>query len=285
MKKFVLVILCLLLAFFLPMLDVSADIGPKRSVDILIKGIDQDYFLDILVLGDYKGDEYNFEESFETVPAILWTFSDGGYVSNIMIAPWGYPLMKIGDHHYTDLYRAPHTFKLLIIIDDHITLTSDVIHTKLFNSSIVWDLTGVDLTESGTNLGNIYEVFPIIKMTSDLFVRIVLTIAIELAILYAFGYRRKETYRFVLILNVFTQVTLTGFMFAMRYFVFPGIGEFLTLALGEIIIFILEITLYIIFLKEFGKLKAALYGFVANLCSLIFGLVILASLYLLITLF
>ena len=283
MKKMLAFWIIFLSIFIIPFQSVNADLGPKRTLDVRITGVNQPYFLDLLVEDQINDDLTNIQEQYPTLPLMIWTFEEDGFISNIIAAPWGRPMIRIGENHYRDNYYAPQRFKLILIFEDNTYVTSDIISTKLFNSRITWDLSEVDLSSVHIGVGDVTEEWPIAYMSIDLFVRIVLTILIEIAVLYAFGYRLKNSYKLVLYMNLVTQTILTGFVIAMRYFYLPFLGELFVLIVGEILIFIIEITLFVFFLREFTKKKAALYGFVANLISLMAGFLFLILFYLILS--
>ncbi len=283
MKKIILLWIILLTIFMIPFQSVQADIGPKRTLDVKVIGVDQPYFLDILVRNQMPEDITYIQEHYHMLPDMIWTFDEDGFISNIISAPWGRPMLQVGENHYRDGYHAPSRFKLILIFEDESYITSDIITTKLFNSRITWDLSGIDLTTTQIGVGDVTEEWPIAYMSIDLIVRIVLTILIEILVLYVFGYRLKESFKLVLYINIVTQTILTGFVIAMRYFYFPFLGEIFVLIVGEFFIFMIEITLFVFFLKEFTKKKAALYGFVANLISLMAGFLFLMIFYMILS--
>jgi hypothetical protein len=283
MKKIILLWIILMTIFIIPFQSVKADIGPKRTLDVKVIGVDQPYFLDILVRDQMPADITYIQEHYHMLPNMIWTYNEDGFISNIISAPWGSPMLFMGENHYRDGYHAPSRFKLILIFEDESYITSDIITTKLFNSRITWDLSGIDLTTVQNGVGDVSEEWPIAYMSIDLIVRIVLTILIEIAVLYVFGYRLKESFKLVLYINIVTQTILTGFVIAMRYFYFPFLGEIFVLIVGEFFIFIIEITLFVFFLREFTKKKAALYGFVANLISLMAGFLFLMIFYMILS--
>lgn len=106
-------------------------------------------------------------------------------------------------------------------------------------------------------------------MTLELALRIIGTIIIEVLILFLFGYIKKFSYKLIIFVNLATQITLTGFMFAAKYFVYPVIGELFVLIFGEAMIFMSEALIYRFYLKEKTKNRAVIYAIVANLIALL----------------
>lgn len=95
--------------------------------------------------------------------------------------------------------------------------------------------------------------------------RVILTLIIEGAIFFAFGYRTKQSIKLVLITNLISQTTLNIiFIGAEGYW-------FLMYILVEIVVFTLESLIYKDWLAEHGQKRAVLYALTANAASLILG--------------
>lgn len=101
--------------------------------------------------------------------------------------------------------------------------------------------------------------------------RVILTLIIEGAVLYAFGFRDKRTYLAFLIVNLITQ----GFL---NYsFTGPNISYiwWLVFIIIEIVVFTTELVLFRFLIKEKGPILK--FVLVANLLSLIVGGYIISS--------
>jgi len=95
--------------------------------------------------------------------------------------------------------------------------------------------------------------------------RVILTLIIEGAIFFAFGYRTKQSIKLVLITNLISQTTLNIiFIGAEGYW-------FLMYILVEIVVFTLESLIYKDWLAEHGQKRAVLYALTANAASLFLG--------------
>lgn len=95
--------------------------------------------------------------------------------------------------------------------------------------------------------------------------RILLTLIIEGALLYAFGYRTRRSVKLFLLINIITQTLLN--------LVFIGADGYwqILFVIIEIGIFVVESLAYKDFMDEHGKKRAVLYGITANLASLLLG--------------
>lgn len=107
-------------------------------------------------------------------------------------------------------------------------------------------------------------------------IRIVLTLLVEGAIFYAFGFRKKESYILFLLFNAITQGILIWYLHST---IVDFVGYFiLGLIITEIIILAVEALLFTFFVKEKGSLRKLAYVFVANLASFAIGFMLLQHL-------
>lgn len=275
MKKGLVLIILMMSLLLFPTFFVRADFGPKRTLDLEIIGVDQDYHLELLMPGTLpEGDMLSsiqevIEEDDPNFPNMLYTFESEGYVSANLILPWGAWYQNPSEHYYIYSYNPPSNFKIMLIFDDDHYIISRPIETSLFNSKVTFDVTGVDLSIDQMNVGRVREIFPIRTMSIELALRIVGTIFIEIIVLFLFGYIKKKSFSLVVFVNLVTQILLTGFMFAAKYFIFPVIGEIFVLIVGEAMIFLSEIIIYRFYLTERSKNRAMLYALIANTVALI----------------
>lgn len=115
--------------------------------------------------------------------------------------------------------------------------------------------------------------FRVIFFTS---IRVVLTLLIEAAIFYAFGYRIKESYILFVIFNLITQGILAWYLHSA---IVDFIGYFVMgLIFTEVIILALEALLFTQFVKEKRTLPTLLYVFLANITSFFVGYMLLQHL-------
>lgn len=286
MRKSMLLISVILVAMTIPFFTVSADIGPKSGVSIEIRGVEQPYFLDLLYPGEMS--EY-WREHAETelegcldfhdycasfIPWLLLDFEEDGYISSWLYRGRPTYHRQRDDHVYDYTYVPPREFKIILVFEDGTYVTSPVVVTRLFQTRLIYDLTDVDLATDFTAAGTVNELVPVVGMTTDFILRVILTIGIEILVLFAFGYRLKHSYKLVIATNLVTQVTLTIFMFVMHWWYSPFFGEIFVLVIGEIFILAIELFIYIKWLKEKSKARAGGYALVANLASFLIGLIL-----------
>jgi hypothetical protein len=99
--------------------------------------------------------------------------------------------------------------------------------------------------------------------------RIILTLLMEAAIFFLFGYRKKRSWIIFVIVNLVTQGVLNIWLSVSSaplesYLVFK-------LVFLEILVFMIEMAAFLIFVKERGRALAFLYVLVANAASLFAG--------------
>lgn len=99
--------------------------------------------------------------------------------------------------------------------------------------------------------------------------RLLLTLLIEAAIFWIFGFKEKKSWLVFVIINLITQGVLniwlnSGSALLPSYLM-------ISLILGEIVVFVAEMIAFPIFIKEHTKPRILTYVFIANLISLIAG--------------
>lgn len=97
--------------------------------------------------------------------------------------------------------------------------------------------------------------------------RVMLTLVIEGAIFFLFGYRRKASWLAFLAINIVTQGALNAMLTG------PGLGSYwwFGFIFIEIVVLAVELVAFICLVKELGKGRAAVYAVAANAASLILG--------------
>ena len=99
--------------------------------------------------------------------------------------------------------------------------------------------------------------------------RIILTLIIEAAVFYLFGYRKMRSWIVFLVANLLTQGGLNIWLGS----VFTPVNSyiFLGLIIGEIIVFFIELAVFLFFIKEHRRWRTTVYVLVANILSLVVG--------------
>lgn len=294
MKK--LLIFCLLSILSLNFMSlVNADVGPKPETRVEIIGLDQDYYFDLLFPIDaYKvkvltDEEMNaaIENDYyrEDYPDVLNGYRDeDGYASYTLYRGIPHHIGQVSDHLYSwGFFNPPDKFKIVLILESSdIIIVSDIIHKTLYYAEFTFDLSHDDLLEQDFYQGverylvenAVYEYIPWTKMIIQFVLAVILTLILEVFVLFMFGYKKKSSYIFVFYINLITQVLFhSGLIyFSLRGAFFGFVASFI---IGEVLVFGIEMYLYRKYLKEKPINIASLYGFVANLVSMVLGTLIL----------
>lgn len=280
--------------------SVSADLGPKPLTWITIRGLTEPYDFDLLV--EYEPEDpdivtidlensdngiyysYYYQDTYP-IDALngyqdadgyaSYTLYFGGIPHNIFEEESEVPGERVFRIGY---FRPPTVFKIAIWTASGTLVVSRVIETTLFYSHVTYDLTTDAISLEGEDAepwnepygieaGFIEEDVPVWTMIGNFALRLVLTILLEGAVLFAFGYRGKKSFLLLLWVNLATQTLLLGAMLAGNYFWGGTMGAWLILTLAEIPVFGVEILLYARKLTEKTRGRAVLYAVGANLLS------------------
>ncbi len=102
--------------------------------------------------------------------------------------------------------------------------------------------------------------------------RVIVTIAIEYFIAFLMGYRSKKERIIIIVANVITQAVLNAFLMFFDYYG-GALMWMILFPVGELIVFVIELVIYLIGLKSHPKGRAFLYTLLANLISAAFTLI------------
>jgi len=297
MKKIVITILVLiLLSVSINTQRIHADFGPKPSIQVTIEGIDAPYSFDLLSVQmtedeiesleneDWINDKYYYKDTF---PEVLIGFRDRDGLASYQRYNGIGDISQESEHVYNANYYGPNTYKLVVVTEDNKLIISEQIVNIVFDTVITWDLRGVDLSESSYGLGelsgnmgigtpdNYVGEGKIVWMTAwRTILRVLATIGLELIVfLLFFNYKNKDTLKKMITVNVITQTLLSAFL-VLGYLQGNLFGFLGALILGELVVFISEAIVYMVWFKEGTKTKAFFYAMVANSFSLMISLFI-----------
>jgi hypothetical protein len=108
-------------------------------------------------------------------------------------------------------------------------------------------------------------------------IRVTMTLLIEGLVFYLWGYRDKKSWIYFILINLVTQ----GYLNIMINLQLPVGGEYMVrviLIFEELKILVMEWLFMLLLIKENKRLKLILFVFVANLISLLAGLMIIPAL-------
>lgn len=220
-NKLYYVVLPVLFLFIIGLFPTTAyaDIGPKPSLEIIVKGMDNDnYWLDLLVTdeGEYSWLDISDEER-EMVKKLAEYRDEEGFHPALLVGtkvPLSGKLKgeKQPDNTYIHNFSyvgTPEKFKIAILTEDNRLIISDLIHRKNFNSTVEYDLTGEVLQgDIILSAGKAKEIIPFGKMFLGFITRLVLTLLIEIGIALLFGFTLRNSWKILVGTNTFTQIIL-----------------------------------------------------------------------------
>lgn len=214
--------LCSLLVMFIFLaipVTVKADIGPKPSVVIEFVGMEeQEYYATLLSerdstgpwshgnsYYDYMGEEWVFDEFAK------YEDSDGYYFLSFM-----QNCTEEGTFEWT--YYPPQRFKVLIynVEEKQFYCSEEIYERYAFDSYFTVTVSKDDnvLGEAGITAQKSYDFsWELLSLA----VRIVLTIGIEIAIAFLFGYKDRKSLKIIGITNICTQVVLNVLLNVINY--------------------------------------------------------------------
>ena len=258
-----------------------ADMGPKPSVNLILRGFgDEEVYITLLAGTEGNGPWGRVDENTEpplTAREIWLKFADfedpDGYCF------WG-ELQKAelredskGTYHwYTWGYYPPEQFKVLLYFPaaDEFVLCDTATETYAFESWYEVTMTGEEepqLTVTRT-YGYTWEVVAFLA-------RLLATIIAEVALALAFGFIYKRQLGLILVINVITQLFLNIVLQKNGYpsmFIFYVLEYFVL----ELVVFCIEAVAYASCLRKWdkgerNKMHPVLYAFCANLASFLLG--------------
>ena len=277
LRKVLSLLICLILVLNLPV-TAKADIGPKPSVRITFTGIKgETYYGTLLSERRSTGpatawdgyEEYRDWKPESEKPIwekfIAYEDTDGYY----FLQEW-WDCSETNQLNWT--YYPPTPFKILLYFPETDSFyVSDIYERYAFDSYF-----SVDLSEYSTSPITARQSYDYTWEVISLVARIVLTIALELAIALLFGYREKKALGFLAIVNVITQVVLNVALNIINYRS-GSMGFTFAFICMEILVFAIEAITYKAVLhryseKEKVNRRGVTYALVANTASFAIGL-------------
>ena len=276
MKRVSMFFLVLFVSILICPLVANADIGPKPSIEVIVKNPPEtEYYLDLLV--DYSEDEsheniHEKEIYSEKMYNILRDYNVDGWrpalVTGTKVPLFG-KLTGVQDGnnmvHKFSYVGVPDKFKVIMVTADGETIVSqDVINRKAFNSIVYFDSKTMKLAENSLVTAYLLQ---FIKTCS-------ITLIIEGLILILFRFNLKKNWKPFLAINILTQVLLTLIVFGTMY-TSGLLTAILTYIPFEIAILVIEAMLFSRYLTQHSKSRRVAFAITANISSFLLGIVVL----------
>lgn len=277
------VLFCTLLIVSLLPLNASADIGPKPSVTVTVKGVEADtvYYATLLSSEPYNGplSVYDGRETscYDEDPQqyeILQKFAQYRDADGYYFLPQFWTCR--GNDTFIWGYYPPDPFKVLLYFPAEERFVVSRSYTAYaFDSYYTIHLGDGGLAAAGIPVAA-EESYDHSGEALNLAVRIVLTILLEIVVALIFGLRERKQLLFIGAVNVLTQVLLN---LALNFSAYYN-GEWAatwTYALLEVCVCVGEALLYVFLLPRFsqkrvGTSRSVGYAVVANTVSFSAGL-------------
>jgi hypothetical protein len=275
-KKIAIILLCVLTILIIFPNTAKADIGPKPSIVVNFSGSDgQTYYATLLSSEKSTGPFSAVNDKSHTY--VHYQKGDKDYEIFLKFANYqdadGYYFLQYfknctQSNQFSWTYYPPRIFKILLYFPetDSFIISDGHYGRYAFDSYYTAKI-------SDTSLSAVKS-YMYINETLSLMARVILTIAAELGIALLFGFRERKQFRFIVIVNVITQLALNIALNIINYR--SGVLAFLIFyVLLETVVFLLEAVLYSWYLKKYTQQeipgwKPGIYALVANTFS--FGL-------------
>lgn len=280
--KYIKTLLCILAIILLPF-PALADSGPKPSVQVEFRGMEENicYYVTLLSKTPSTGpasvydgqnaygyEHYNEEECIVWEKMVHYRDADGYYFLQIFTRCRGNDVFRWG-------YYPPSEFKILLYFPTQdIFVVSEQYERYAFDSYYTADLSGPELQSQQPfsavkSYNYAWEVF-------SLSARIILTILIELALAWLFRFCGKKMFGFIAVVNIITQTLLNVLLNVINYY--EGWVMFIVNYIWlELLVLALETAAYLLWMRKFtdqtvcsGKIVG--YAIGANVLSFAVGM-------------
>jgi len=274
---------CMIFAVTALPITAKADMGPKPSVRIQFKNMGDDLCYGTLLSREkHAGPARVWDgtarlaQLYDLDRSIWKAFVDYKDPDGYYFLQRGWTVSETGEIAWT--YYPPENFKILLYYPETETFVSSGSYERYaFDTYYTVDMEGVRIgsVEYNEDLStneriNAYRSYNYRKELLSLAVRILLTIAIEMAVALLFGFRQKKQLQILALVNITTQLLLNLLLNIIHYNAGP-LAFITSYVFFEVIVFVLEAGLYCRLLKKVSERKEnwyyVLYSFVANSAS------------------
>lgn len=276
------VLWCVLALTALLTVPVRADTGPKPQLIVRVENAPEElYYLDLLTEGEQTDGEKE---------ALSWSYSeeeraalDEGLLDALLAAvPEGYRACTVegtggapmwgelaaehtdsaGNPLHTFSYAGlPESYRILLVTKSGESYLSPVLTRSVLQSSVTVDFAAGTVSVPPAALGYVLQFLATFLPT----------LLIEGAVLAAFGYSLRKSWRPFLLLNLVTQGALAAFFAATALGSGVSWLYFFLFFPAEVLIALVEAAAYTRLLPAHGPRRAFAYGLTANICSAALG--------------
>jgi len=284
MKKIIVMLSVFLVVAFIFPVNTFADMGPKPSVVLNFKGLDNEiYYVTLLSKEENNGP---FSANEELSPDDYRIINDKDYGAKAYDAfrnyndKDGFYFINVfercnDENTFVWGYYPPQTFKVLLYFPQNDTFViSDVYERYAFDS--YFEVT-TEMNQGIVNL-TVQNSYDYKREIFSLIARIIATIFIEIIIALFFGLKNRKILLCIILTNIFTQVTLNILLNLINYY-YGILTFYIFFAFMEIFVFAIEAVTYTNYFKISKSISvklwiAPVYALVANIASFIAGIIL-----------
>lgn len=249
----------------------NADMGPKPSITLKLKNIDTDQYL-IDFLTDFndveeKKDWYNTyqyyndygrEPRYKEEP--IYLYNDNGWMATALRDGllWGSIEGNEEHMHEFTYFGVPNVFKIIIQMPDGSLKVSETIKRDEFKARYVVDVETMEVTNGVSTLERGWVVFNDIMSYA---IPAIITVIVELLIAKKFMELTSKNKLLIIFTNLITNILLQ------LAFVYINLMYVDVFFVGEIVVILAELILYLILLEKTEKKKVIIYTILANVVT------------------
>ncbi len=290
-RNMICLLICALFISTLLPIDVNADMGPKASVRVSFENMGEELCYGTLLSkkpstgpnSAWDGDENNILN--ELIDLDIWRAfvgyedEDGYYFLQI-----GWQVNEKKELAWT--YYPPDSFKILLYYPETDRYAvSGICERYAFDTYYTVDMAGEDIgsveydgDRSSNDRLNAYRSYQYKKEIAALVARILITIAVEMAVALFFGFRGRRALLLLVAVNTVTQIVLNVLLNIIDLRSGPSAFVIGYIAL-ELAVFAIEAVLYTVLMNKLAdRARSAryytVYALVANAISFGVGLVV-----------
>lgn len=249
----------------------NADMGPKPSITLKLENIDSDQYL-IDFLTDFneaegKKDWYNSyeyyydygkEPSFKEEP--IYLYNDNGWMATTLRDGllWGSIQGNEERIHEFTYFGVPNVFKIIIQMPDGSLKVSETIKRNDFNARYVVDVETMEVIDGVSYFEKGWVVF---NDVMTYVIPAIVTVIVELLIAKKFMELTSKNKLLIIFTNLITNILL---QLALVYINTMYVDVF---SVGEIVVILVELILYLMLLEKTEKKKVIIYTILANIVT------------------
>lgn len=292
-QRVLFMVLCAVLLTMLLPVTASADAGPKPSVRVTFENLgNEPCYATLLSKDDENGPwmawngteedavyEENLSEEYKMEYESSNAFAKYPDTDGYYYLQRSWCISKTGEVDW--IYYPPDSFKILLYYPETDTFAVSGIYDRYaFDTYYTVDMAGIDpaALEYGEEVLTARRSYDYGGEIVGLLARILITIAIEMAIAAGFNFREKKQLRVLIVVNCVTQILLNVLLNVFNYT--AGAWAFIAAyVLLETLVFLIEAVVYCIWLRKvsgFQRKKRVYVGYawVSNTVSFIVGMII-----------